>query len=176
MNTRRRAPAVVTSTSSRASASSWLGRQSGRSCHDHDAPFWRYTCRCAHPSRSVCCREPLNPDWAGVGYQFRIPRADVYFSIRFGVYNRAFLGAPSNEIGVQDFVTCPYVRDAEWNVSCFDHAKAIGYGAGALRWESTGANVDRNRSGRIVRGIVSVVNGPVTIYRARVKVVYGTLE
>jgi hypothetical protein len=61
-------------------------------------------------------------------------------------------------------------------VGCFDHESVLGNSGGALAWDSTTGGVTANRYGRIVRGLVAVSHGTVYIYKARVKVVYQTLE
>jgi hypothetical protein len=110
-------------------------------------------------------------NWAGVGYQFTIPSATVYKSISFQVYAKGVFGAAPNEIGLQNFATCPY--STAWNEYCFDHRRALG--GSSFYWVSAPGSITYNRYGRTVRGIVSVYYGTYYIYKARVKVYYATL-
>jgi hypothetical protein len=114
--------------------------------------------------------------WVGVGYQFTLPSAPVYKSIAFQVYANGAAWAGGSTFGLQNFTSCPYIASSTWNVSCFDHWDGLGSSPVATQWYSTGGSVTHNRSGRYVRGIVSVPVGTMTIYKARVKVVYGVLR
>ena len=116
------------------------------------------------------------PDWAGIGYQFRIPAATIYKSIRFQVQARAVNSVPPNELAMQNFQWCAYVAGEIWDVNCFDHFSGLGNASGALAWDSTTGSPSANRHGRIVRGLVSINSGTVYIYKARVRVVYQRLE
>ena len=60
-------------------------------------------------------------------------------------------------------------------MACFDHAGGLA-GSTVPAWVSTGASPTNNRSGRTVRGAVSILAGTFTIYKARVKVTYGLLK
>ena len=113
--------------------------------------------------------------WVGVGYQFTIPAATVYKSIAFQVYTNAILSVPPNDIGMQNFETCPTLS-GDWSLGCFDQLESIGRDSGALTWRSTSGSVTANRTDRTVRGMVSVYSSTVYIYKVRVKVVYGVLE
>jgi hypothetical protein len=114
--------------------------------------------------------------WVGVGYAFTLPSATVYKSIAFQVYAKALFTAPANSIGMQKFTTCPYSSTAAWDESCFDRWKSIGSGSTSAVWYSTSGSVTANRYNRVVRGLVSVNTGTVTIYSTRVKVVYQVLQ
>jgi len=117
------------------------------------------------------------PDgWVGVGYGFSMPAATVYKSIKFQVYANASPAAPPPRIGMQNFTTCAWSSTADWNESCFDHWQGLGLDTLAKNWYSTTGNVTTNRHNRIARGMLAVPYGTVTIYTARVKVVYGVLE
>jgi FlgD Ig-like domain len=116
--------------------------------------------------------------WAGVGYGFSIPTAVVYKSISFQVYAKGTHSVPANEIGLQNFTTCPYSTDT-WNEGCFDHWKPIGSQLGSIptaTWYSAPGSVTSNRHSHWIRGMVSVNWGTVTVYKARAKVVYGVLQ
>ena len=114
--------------------------------------------------------------WVGVGYQFTLPSAAVYKSISFQVYSRGPESAGFPHIAVQNFNACPYTSSAAWSESCFDRAKPIGSTPIATTWFSTSANLTANRHGRTVRGLVSVPHSTQTIYKARIKVIYGVLQ
>jgi hypothetical protein len=114
--------------------------------------------------------------WVGVGYQFTLPSAPVYKSIAFQVYANGAAWAGGSTFGLQNFTWCPYIASSTWNVSCFDHWDGLGSSPVATQWYSTGGSATHNRSGRYVRGIVSVPVGTMTIYKARVKLVYGVLR
>jgi hypothetical protein len=68
------------------------------------------------------------------------------------------------------------VTKTTYVTACFDKWKTIGGALTTAKWFSTAANVTSNRHKRSVRRMVSVNTGTVTIYWARVKVVYGVLE
>jgi FlgD Ig-like domain len=114
--------------------------------------------------------------WVGIGYGFTLPSAAVYSSMSFQVYNKGYLGAPLNQIALQNFHVCAYSATADWDMSCFDHFNAVGSGAGAKFWDKASGNVTTNRSGTRVRGIVSVNNGTLYVYSVRLKVVYKVLQ
>lgn len=110
-----------------------------------------------------------------VGYQFALPSATVYKAVAFQVYARGVLAVPGNYIGLQNFEACPYTSVGTWYESCFDHWTMIGnYNTSA--WYSASGSPSKNRHGRTVRGMVLVNTGTFTIYKARVKVVYGVLQ
>lgn len=116
-----------------------------------------------------------SPDgWVGVGYQFTLPTANVYKSIAFQVYDKGPASAPPALIGLQDFADCPYTSTGGWSESCFDHWKLVGNYT--TQWFSAPGSVTYNRHGRTVRGMVSVPVLTHTIYKARVRVVYGILD
>jgi hypothetical protein len=115
------------------------------------------------------------PNWAGVGYQFTLPSATVYKSLWFQIYVKGGLTAPANEFGMQNFKECP-LTVGDWNAACFDRWEgAVGAPSGAPAWASTAGSVTFNRSGRTVRGLVSVNAFTVYVYKARVKLVYAVL-
>ncbi len=108
-----------------------------------------------------------------VGYQFSIPSATRYKSLSFQVYAKGPKTAPSSAIGMQDFAWCAYVAHS-WDLGCFDRVRTIG-GSGT-KWYSTGGSITANRSGRVVRGVVSAAGGVYYVYKVRVKVVYQVLR
>jgi hypothetical protein len=112
--------------------------------------------------------------WVGVGYQFTLPSAPVYKSIAFQVYAKGPRGVPPALIGLQNFATCAYTSPGGWYESCFDRWRAIGNWTAA--WFSASGSATINRHGRTVRGLVSVQAFTYTIYKARIKVVYGVLQ
>ena len=114
--------------------------------------------------------------WVGVGYQFTLPSAPVYKSIAFQVYSKGPLNTQPSAIGLQNFINCPYSSSGDWYAGCFDHWKNIGSTSSSPVWYSTSGSVTANRYGRTVRGLVSVNAFTQTIYKARVKVVYGVLQ
>jgi hypothetical protein len=114
--------------------------------------------------------------WVGVGYQFSLPSAVVYKSIAFQIYTKApFFSAP-NKLGLQNFAWCPYAPSTSWSMACFDHWQSVGNEIGTTSWMSAAGSPTNNRSGRIVRGAVSIDGGTVYVYKARVRVVYGVLQ
>jgi hypothetical protein len=112
---------------------------------------------------------------AVVGYQFTLPSATVYKSIRFQVYAKAPYSVPPNLIAMQNFNACPLVGGT-WDLGCFDHWGTLGYSTTALHWSSTTGSPSHNRIGRIVRGAAVVQSGTIYIYKARVRVVYQVLQ
>jgi hypothetical protein len=114
--------------------------------------------------------------WVGVGYQFTLPSAALYKSITFQVYAKGGLYAASNGIALQNFVTCPYTSTGTWYEACFDHWGGVGGSPSAAVWTSASGHRNHNRHNRTVRGMVSVSGGTFTVYKVRVKVVYGVLQ
>jgi hypothetical protein len=112
---------------------------------------------------------------AVVGYQFTLPSAIAYKSVRFQVYAKAGWTVPPNAIAMQNFTSCALVSGV-WDLSCFDHVGSLGYSSTALHWNSTTGSPSQNRSGRIVRGVAVVQSGTIYIYKARVRVVYQILQ
>jgi len=107
-----------------------------------------------------------------VGYQFTIPAADVYKSVAFQIYVKAPMSVPPNDMGMQNFTTCPY--SSAWDEGCFD--RWAGVGSGSTVWKSTSGSPTHNRHERTIRGFVVANAFSLTIYEARVKVVYGVLQ
>jgi hypothetical protein len=116
-----------------------------------------------------------NQNQAAVGYQFTLPSATVYKSLRFQVYAQGGLYTAPNEIKLQNFARCPLTTGA-WNESCFDHAGSLGASTSGKSWRSTSGSPTSNRSGRIVRGAASILAGTYYIYKARIVVTYGVLR
>lgn len=114
-------------------------------------------------------------NWAGAGYQFKLPSATFYKSISFQVYVQAAWSVPPNELAMQNFQACPSTSGA-WNLGCFDRVSSFGSQSTARHWDSTKGSITKNRKGQIVRGLVSVNFGNVYVYKARVKVVYQVLQ
>lgn len=112
---------------------------------------------------------------AAVGYQFTLPSAVFYKSVRFQVYAKATWRVPPNLIAMQNFSVCPLTSGA-WDLGCFDHSGQLGYSSTALHWNSTTGSPSQNRSGRTVRGAAVVQSGTIYIYKARVRVVYQILQ
>jgi FlgD Ig-like domain len=111
-----------------------------------------------------------------VGYQFTLPAAVVYKSIAFQVSTKGALRIPPNEIGLQNFKTCAYASGA-WDIGCFDHWKGFpSSGSSSLSWTTTSGSATNNRQSRTARGAVSVINGTMYIYTARIKITYGVLQ
>ena len=79
---------------------------------------------------------------------------------------------PPNEMGMQNFTTCPY--SSSWDEGCFDRWASVG--SGSTVWKSTSGSPTHNRHERTVRGFVVANAFTATIYEARVKVVYGVLQ
>jgi hypothetical protein len=111
---------------------------------------------------------------AAAGYQFTLPSAIFYKSIKFQVYAKAIWHVPPNFIAMQNFSVCPL--SSAWEIGCFDHEGELGYTSSALHWNSTTGSPSHNRSGRTVRGVALVQSGTIYIYKARVRVVYQVLE
>jgi hypothetical protein len=112
--------------------------------------------------------------WVGVGYQFTLPSAAIYKSIRFEVYSKGPRAVPPKNVGAQNFHTCPLTSGA-WDEGCFDHWSVLGSTGTVAIWQGANASVTTNRAGRTVRVMVSVQYSTQTVYKARVKVVYGIL-
>lgn len=108
------------------------------------------------------------------GYQFTLPSATIYKSIKFQIYTKAPMSVPSNAFAMQNFSSCPLVA-GDWDLGCFDHDGVLGTTNGSLRWISTTGSASANRSGHTVRGAAIVVSGTVYIYKVRVRVVYKVL-
>jgi hypothetical protein len=114
--------------------------------------------------------------WAIAGWEFYIPAATVYTSVSVRVYSKAVTSVPHTYLGMQDFSTCPRV-DGSWSETCFSNWTVVGNASNSLAWYATsGTSSSKYRSGRYVRGIVSVRYGTVYVYEARARIVYGVLE
>ena len=108
--------------------------------------------------------------WAGVGWQFTLPSAVYYKSLNSRPMRNARPALPQNYIGLQDFRSCAYSASTTWDESCFGRWKTLAFTG--LKWHSaSGASYDR--SGRYVRGMVSVEGPSIKDYKVRVKVTYG---
>ncbi len=119
--------------------------------------------------------KPGSAGWAGAGWEFTIPSATIYKSIKFQVYAKALLSAPPKYMGLQNFTKCPYVASTSWYESCFDHWVSFGNQAGTTAWFTAGGSVSTNRYGHIVRGMVSVPFSTTYIYDARATVYYAVV-
>jgi hypothetical protein len=113
--------------------------------------------------------------WAGVGWEFTLPSATIYKSIKFQIYAKGGLGVPPTDIGMQNFKTCPYVASTTWDVSCFDRMVGVG-NQGTTAWYTTYGYVTTNRSGNRARGIISDGAGTWYVYKVQVVVTYGILK
>jgi hypothetical protein len=105
------------------------------------------------------------------GWQFTLPSATVYKSLKFQAYVKG-VRSTFNVIAGQNFKACPL--SAGWNVGCFDHA--LGIGGSGTAWYSTTLSPTNNRSGRTARGLVLVQSSTVYVYKVRMYVVYQTLQ
>lgn len=105
------------------------------------------------------------------GWQFTLPSAIAYKSLRFQVYAKA---SPSmfNRIGAQNFSWCGLT--STWNASCFD--RFTGIASSTTTWYSSSLSPTHNRTGRTVRGLIAVEYGTVYIYKVRVYVTYQVLQ
>jgi len=112
--------------------------------------------------------------WAGAGWQFTLPSATVYGTIAFRVYAKTGWSVPPKMMGVQDFTVCPYVAGTDWVESCFANWSTLGNSGSTTAWYSTTVDA-KNRSGTIVRGMVSNPYGTTYVYKAQVRVTYATL-
>jgi hypothetical protein len=111
---------------------------------------------------------------ASAGWQFKIPSAVIYKSIRFQVDAASPLAVPSTLIAMQNFNWCS--KASGWDLGCFNRVKSIGNTSGSRRWYSDRGSVSANRSGLTVRGLIWVGQGKVYVYKVRVKVVYQVLR
>jgi hypothetical protein len=111
---------------------------------------------------------PVSTGSSNAVWQLSLPAAIVYRSITF----RAYVKTTAGIIGMQNFEWC---GGFAW-ANCFDRWKTIGSVSGSLAWFSTGGSVTANRSGRLVRGIVSVSSHPAIVYKVRVTVRYAILK
>lgn len=114
--------------------------------------------------------------WAGAGWEFTIPTAVIYKSIKFQVYAKRGLSAPPTEIGMQNFGACPYNASSDWNVGCFDHLRPVGNRTSTSAWYTSPGSVTANRAGTKVRGMISDPGGAVYVYKAQVVVTYQVLR
>jgi Bacterial Ig-like domain (group 3)/FlgD Ig-like domain len=115
-------------------------------------------------------------DWAGAGWQFTIPSATIYTSLKVKIYGRHSGPNTSTDLGAQNFAICPYKPKADWNIGCSSGTVYIPATSGTkLYWYSTGALSSSFRAGKVVRAMVSTVGGTTYIYKARVTVKYGVL-
>jgi hypothetical protein len=115
--------------------------------------------------------------WAIAGWEFYVPAATVYKSVSVLVYAKAGRSVPPTYLGMQDFVACPRVSGGDWSESCFANWTGVGNTTNSTAWYATPAtSSSAYRSGRYVRGMVTVRYGTVYVYEARVRVVYQVLE
>ena len=117
-----------------------------------------------------------DPGWAGVGWQFRLPDATVYDTMKFQIYASYGLTAPpASRMGVQNFEACAYDADGRWREDCFTKYGSFGNDMWTPAWYSLGASDDRYRHNGKVRGMVSVRFKTAYVYRVRVFIRYATL-
>jgi Bacterial Ig-like domain (group 3) len=109
-----------------------------------------------------------NKGRAVAGWEFTLPRAKVYKSVRFSAHGSS--GAPPAGVGVWSFSQCG--PTAGWHVGCFEHGGTLPPFA---EWESVTLR-QKHRSGRIVRGAVDIYLGRATVNAVRVTVTYGVLR
>jgi hypothetical protein len=105
------------------------------------------------------------------GWQFALPSATVYKSLKFQVYAKS-PATVFNAIAGQNFSVCGLTTT--WYVDCFDHWHGIG--GSSTAWFSTSLSPTYNRIGRTVRGLIDVEYGTVYVYKVRVYVSYATLQ
>jgi hypothetical protein len=105
------------------------------------------------------------------GWQFALPSATVYKSLKFQVYAKS-PASPFNQIGAQNFSWC--ALSSTWYADCFDHFLPIR--SSTTAWYSTSLSPTYNRTGRTVRGMIAVEYGTVYVYKVRVYVSYATLQ
>jgi hypothetical protein len=108
------------------------------------------------------------------GWQFTLPSATIYKSIAFQVYAAGPRGI-GNEIGLQNFKTCP-LTTGPWNAACFDHLAGLGNLTTSATWMSASGSVTNNITGHTARGTAIVAIGTETIYKVRIRLVYGVLQ
>jgi hypothetical protein len=115
---------------------------------------------------------------AAVGYEFTLPTATTYTSLKFRIYAKAGYTIPyQSEIAMQSFAICGYVSGAAWDATCFNHWATIGsFGTTGAAWWPTSGHPTNNRSGTRVRGMLNVPQGSVTVYKAQIVVTYGVLK
>lgn len=114
-------------------------------------------------------------DRALAGWEFKLPAATIYRSMRFQTQTKTGFGVPPSSIAVQNFNVCPKTT-GKWYRNCFDHWKTIGNSSGSLAWYSTAGSVTNNRAGRYVRGLVDVPFGTTYVYKVRIRIVYAVLD
>ncbi len=114
-------------------------------------------------------------DRALAGWEFKLPAATIYRSMRFQAQTRTGFGVPSSSIAIQAFNVCPRTT-GKWYRNCFDHWQSIGNASGSLAWYSTAGSVTSDRAGRYVRGLVDVPYGTTYVYKVRVRIAYAVLE
>ena len=111
---------------------------------------------------------PVSTGSSSAVWQFTLPSAILYRSLAF----RAYVKTTAGTIGMQNFEWC---GGFAW-ANCFDRSRTIGSASGSLTWYSTSGSVAANRSGRLVRGIVSVTSHRAIVYKVRVTVRYAILK
>lgn len=114
--------------------------------------------------------------WAGLGWEFTLPSATIYKSIKFQTYSKSGLTGAPVAIGMQNFAACPYASGVDWDLGCFDKARQVGNSSNTVAWYTSTGSVTTNRSGKHARGTLSVNAGTVTVYKARIVVTYGVLK
>jgi hypothetical protein len=108
---------------------------------------------------------------SAIAWQFTMPAATVYRSIRVGIYGYAPVGTPGLAFGPQDFDQC---GPRTWDVRCVNRIGSIG---GAVQWYSRRANTVLDRNGRYVRVYAwARPGGSGAVARARVVVTYWVLR
>jgi hypothetical protein len=108
--------------------------------------------------------------WAGIAYQFTLPSADAYKSLKVGVRGMSTF-IPPGSYGAWNFGRCQYSTSKTWPFSCFDYLETVGF-ANAWQMHAVAA---KYRSGRHVRTVVSTYYG-VSLLQVRVSVMYGILK
>jgi hypothetical protein len=120
--------------------------------------------------------KPGSSGWTGAGWQFTLPSATIYKSLKFRVYGKHGLSVPPTYIGMQNFSWCPLVAGLDWEEACFDHLRTFGNTANTLAYYTTTGSLTTNKSGLTVRGFVTNYVGPAYVYRAEVVVTYQVLQ
>jgi hypothetical protein len=105
--------------------------------------------------------------WAALGYQFKLPSATVYGSIKFSILGR---GTRSPMIGLHDYSLGWWAKGDDWIIDYFSPLKAV---PKDYRWTGLYGNVTLNRKGRQVQALVLAANWPSGSYDiAKVKLTY----
>jgi hypothetical protein len=109
-----------------------------------------------------------NGAWAAAGWQFALPTATTYKSIRAGVYG--YTSVPPSEVMTQNVAACDTTR---WDISGFHSNKSMPYYTG---WTTSSVSPAVSRCGTAARVAINTWFGYAKIYKVRVVVTYGLLQ